>query len=282
MDAAVNLRMFNDPRDVKFKPNVQKQRHTSATSCQPVDVQELESQHLFKAQDNEDRCLVQYFFAGMCHGQYLDIGALDGVQLSISHAFYSSPLLNWKGVNVELDPDNYDKLTRNRRGDMANIHAAVCSDSQTVHFALAKDKTSGGIWEFTSQSYRNHWWPNMTIFQAIPMKCTPIQRILDQNVKCDNMYFDLMSIDLNGAEYSALLGLDFDKVGFGVIIVARNDRDDINWRVDDLLRSKGYNKVTDNPCKNLNNRNVWYIDREFEKVYHNLIIQQQNNLLRGN
>ena len=75
--------------------------------------------------------------------------------------------------------------------------------------------------------------------------------------------------------------VDFDKVGFGVIIVARNDRDDINWRVDDLLRSKGYHQVTDNPCKNLNNRNVWYIDRDFDKVYHDLIIQQQNSLLRG-
>ena len=55
-DAAVNLRMFKDPRDVKFKPNMQKQRHTSATSCQPVDVNELESQQLFKAQDVRSSC----------------------------------------------------------------------------------------------------------------------------------------------------------------------------------------------------------------------------------
>jgi geranylgeranyl pyrophosphate synthase len=27
---------------------------------------------------NEDRCLMQHFFAGMCGGQYLDIGAHDG------------------------------------------------------------------------------------------------------------------------------------------------------------------------------------------------------------
>ena len=55
-DAAMNLRKFGDPRDVRFKSNMQKQRHTSATSCQPVDVQELESQRLFKAQDVSSSC----------------------------------------------------------------------------------------------------------------------------------------------------------------------------------------------------------------------------------
>jgi hypothetical protein len=203
------------------------------------------------------------------------------VHLSISHALHKSPDLKWRGVNVELDPDTYEKLTRNRPNDIANIHAAVCSDSQTVHYLLGKDKMSGGLWEFTTEQYRNIWWPNSTLFEAIPMKCTPMQRILDHSVKCDNMYFDLMLIDLNGAEYSALLGFDFDKVGFGVIIVNRNEREEINLRVDDLLRSKGYDKIADNPCQNLNNRNAWYIDREFEKVYHELIVQQQNNLLRG-
>ena len=134
------------------------------------------------------------------------------IHQSISYAFYASSQLNWRGVNVELDPDNYHKLTMNRRNDISNIHAAVCSDSQTVHYALAKDKSSGGIWEFTTETYRNHFWPNMTMFQAIPMQCTPMQRILDHSVKCDNMHFDFMSINVNGAEYSSLLGLNFEKV----------------------------------------------------------------------
>eukprot|EP00956_Cyclotella_meneghiniana_P013757 scaffold20125_cov64-Cyclotella_meneghiniana.AAC.2 len=281
-EAAINLRVFNDPRNVQLKTNIfKKQRHTSAEPCTPVDVSALESQQLFKAAGNEDRCLVQYFFAGMCNGQYLEIGALDGIHQSISYAFYASSQLNWRGVNVELDPDNYHKLTMNRRNDISNIHAAVCSDSQTVHYALAKDKSSGGIWEFTTESYRNHFWPNMTMFQAIPMQCTPMQRILDHSVKCDNMHFDFMSINVNGAEYSSLLGLNFEKVTFGVILLRKNERDDINWRVDDLLKSKGYEKVTDNPCQNLDNRNVWYIDEEFSTVYHNLIVQQQNHLTRG-
>lgn len=169
----------------------------------------------------------------------------------------------------------------NRRNDMANIHAAVCSDSQTVHYALSKDKAFGAIWEFTSETFRNQYLPNMTMFQTIPMQCTPLQRILDNSVKCDNMHFDLMTINLNGAEYSALLGLNFDKVSFGVIIIQKSEREDINWRMDDLLRSKGYDRVTDNPCQNLSDGNVWYIDRDFDRVYHSLIVQQQNHFLRG-
>lgn len=203
------------------------------------------------------------------------------IQDSISNVFYASRNLQWRGVNIELDPDNYQQLTRNRRNDLANIHAAVCSDTQPVHYAhQQKEKASGAIWEFTTESYRNHWWPNMTLFEAIPMQCTPLQRILDQSVKCDNMHFDLMSINLNGAEYSALLGLNFEKVTFGLILVQKSERGDINWRVDDLLRSKGYEKVNDNPCE-IGDGKVWYIDQEFDRVYHDLIVQQQNALLRG-
>lgn len=72
-EAAINLRMFNDPRNVQFK-NIFKQRHTSgecgcrhemqinesnnidygifvitAASCPPADISVLESQQLFHA-----------------------------------------------------------------------------------------------------------------------------------------------------------------------------------------------------------------------------------------
>lgn len=203
------------------------------------------------------------------------------VQDSISHAFYASPELHWNGVNIELDPDNFDQLANNRRHDLANIHAAVCSDQATVHYAHQQhSKTSGGLWEFTTDSYRKQWWPNMTMFEAIPMQCTPLQRILDHSVKCDNMHFDFMSLNLNGAEYSSLLGLNFEKVTFGVIVLRRNENDDVNRRVNDLLRSKGYEKVNDIAC-DVGDSKIWYVDTDFNGVYNDLIVQQQNNLLRG-
>jgi hypothetical protein len=120
----------------------------------------------------------------------------------------------------------------------------------------------------------------MTMFEAIPMQCTPLQRIIDQSVKCDNMHFDLMSLNLNGAEYSSLLGLNFEKVTFGVIVVRKNENDDVNRRVDELLRSKGYDRVNDIAC-DVGDSKVWYVDSDFNRLYNDLIVQHQNHHLRG-
>ena len=48
-DAAINLKMFRDPRSVRLKSNLIQRRHTSAETCPVVDVSVLDSQHLFKA-----------------------------------------------------------------------------------------------------------------------------------------------------------------------------------------------------------------------------------------
>lgn len=76
------------------------------------------------------------------------MNALQQSSTFIFPLIYSLPLLNWKGVHIELDSTNNDKLTRTHHDDVTNIHAADYSDSQTVHFALSKDRTLG--------EYENH------------------------------------------------------------------------------------------------------------------------------
>ena len=270
--------MFDDPKDVAWK--VPRQRSSTAKRCNaPIDVDQLAAIGLLQAQDGEDTCLIQKFFPDVCEGRYLEIGAYDGIHHSNSYAFYASDL-EWKGVNVELDPDNYQMLVKNRRYDLANIRAAVCSDTQQVHYALSKNKSVGGIYEYASVAHRNQWWNGITLFETIPMKCTPLQRIFDQTVKCDNFFFDFMTLDIEGAEYSALLGIDFNKVAFGGIVSERSDVDDINWRLNDLLYSKGYEKMRDNPCGNTMSAHMWYRNRDFDNIYGRLNALDASTQLR--
>ena len=74
---------------------------SKATACK-YDVQALAYENVLKSEDGEDQCLLTKYFDGICDGTYLDLGAVDGVHHSNTHAMYK--LLGWTGVNVEIDP----------------------------------------------------------------------------------------------------------------------------------------------------------------------------------
>eukprot|EP00581_Thalassiosira_minuscula_P004499 CAMPEP_0183741224 /NCGR_PEP_ID=MMETSP0737-20130205/61559_1 /TAXON_ID=385413 /ORGANISM="Thalassiosira miniscula, Strain CCMP1093" /LENGTH=230 /DNA_ID=CAMNT_0025976487 /DNA_START=83 /DNA_END=772 /DNA_ORIENTATION=+ len=213
-DGALNLKIFRDPKDVYVKqPRTPCDAKTSAKRCPaPPSADLLEQDGYLQSQDGIDRCLLESYFPGLCQGSYIEIGALDGIEHSNTYAFYMQ--LGWKGINIELDPENYQQLAYNRKDDIANIHAAVCSESHEVHYAVGGDPASRGIWEYASDAHRERWWKNMTLYHTIPMKCTSLQSIFDQfqSTGTGKLFFDLATIDLEGGELSALLSIDFDKV----------------------------------------------------------------------
>lgn len=179
---------------------------------------------------------------------------------------------SWKGVNIELNPDTYEDLVRNRRNDIANIHAAVCSEEAAVHYVHdATNKAVSGIWEFTTEQYRERYWPGITLYNTIEVLCTPLQSILDQTLGKNKAqhYFDFATIDLEGAELSTLLGIDFSRTKFGVLIIEKNESDKINQQIHELLQSRGY-ILMDNDESECGGRNWWFKHNTFEQIYSHL------------
>lgn len=272
VDGVTNLKMFIDPRHVSSKRLGTSPCSTTATTCEPPDSDLLSKQGFFQSRtNNADRCLLEQFFPGICQGKYLDVGALDGIYYSPTYTFYK--VMGWKGVNIEIDPYNYEKLARNRKDDIANVHAAVCSDPQkTVHYAVSKNKNNdtvhGGVWEYASPYHREQYWPDMTIYDAIPVKCIPLQSILDKVVGSQKFYFDIAILNLSGAEFSALLGIDYNMISFGVLIIEKNDEVNINQQVEDLLHSKGYS--LSNVEEKCGSSAMWFIHSNFHRIYQQI------------
>lgn len=255
---AMNLDLF-DPKTVVAKT----QFESSAHVCKPVDVEELRQNGLLTSQDFEDECMLS-LFDGMCGGRYMEMGALDGVKFSNTYAFYKSAL-NWRGVMVELIPDNYEKLIQNRPDEFANIHGAVCSEPTTLHYYPGNNNAVGGILEFASESHKHRWFDDIDIEDTTPISCTPLQNILDvvYDIQNDKIYFDFFSLDIEGAEMSALNGIDWERTGFGILIVEKNDPD-----VEPFLKNKGYNLVHLPGCSE--RRNNFYINPQFDAIYNNV------------
>jgi len=239
---------------------------TVARPCEPVSMEQLLAEDMLRSQDDEDRCMLT-FFNGMCGGRYMEMGALDGVKYSNTYAFYKSPALNWRGVMVELIPENYEKLIRNRPDEWANVHGAVCDEPTTLHYYAGNSNAVGGIWEFASKEHRERYFPNVNLKDTMPIHCTPLQNILDivnnDEAGTEKLYFDYFSLDIEGAEMSALQGIDWERTGFGIFIVEKNDP-----QVEAFLQSKGYNRVSPPGCSE--KRNFFYINPEFDLIYNKM------------
>jgi len=229
------------------------------------------------------------YFPGLCRGRYTEVGALDVSRFSNTYSFYASPDLGWKGINVEVDPVSYEKLSINRKNDIANINAAVCSDPQVIHYAQGKFKAVGGIWESSSKEQRERWWPGMTLADTTPVGCTHLQNTVDQTLG-ESSFIDFMTLDIEGAKLSALQGLDFSKVGFGVIVIESQagrapDGKQIDGEIEKLLKEVGYDRARSNKG---GGRNLWFENRNFDKIYAGYKPkggtkqEKKQGLLRGN
>jgi hypothetical protein len=78
------------------------------------------------------------------------------------------------------------------------------------------------------------------IRNATVVMCETLEQILLEKVG-SGFYFDFFTLDVEGAEYAVLQSINFDLVGFGVIVVeadTHNKRK--NMAVRTFLESNGY------------------------------------------
>ena len=123
----------------------------------------------------------------------------------------------------------------------------------------------GGVWEFASLSFRRQWWNDVKFEDTAIIECMPLKDILDQHAG-NTTYFDFFSLDIEGAEFDAMLSLDYSKVGFGVIFV---EADENNIRKNHALRTflkeKGYTFLW------TRHRSDWFINNTFHSIYESVV-----------
>lgn len=233
-----------------------------ALRCPKIEWQDHVSNYA-KSQTHEDKELMSWF-NGLCGGTYMEMGALDGVKMSNTHFFHYCPAMGqWKGLLVELGPNNYAKLKLNRKEELAVVNAAVCGEAKTLHY-VERDNV-GGIWEFAAEGFKQEWWPGMTLADMTPVECKPLQDIIRDNVRLP-FFADFFSLDIEGAELMALQSLDFDSVSFGILVVEADDHNELkNRALQTFLSRKGYTYLYDKW------RSSWFINDKFDEIYSGLL-----------
>lgn len=186
------------------------------------------------AQNFED-VMLRRALRGVEKGFYVDIGAQDPSNDSVTRAFYD---LGWNGINVDPARHWFEKLMQERAHD-TNLCVAVSDRAGELKFYDVKDT---GL-STTNEAYaKRHADDGFEVSEYV-VPCVTLDEICRQN-NVTQIHF--LKVDCEGAEAAALRGFSFDSARPWIVVVeATEPKSEVpayeDWQ--DLLLGHGYHFV---------------------------------------
>jgi FkbM family methyltransferase len=178
------------------------------------------------AQFGQDLWVALVTAPGKKDGFYVDVGSADGIFLSNTKLLDD---MGWKGICVDPFPTSMQHRT------CEVFRQPVFSESgKKMNFRVAGmlsgiDSDLGKYKDTTSTS------------ETVELATATLDEILAKGRA--PKYIDYMSIDVEGAEYDALLGLSFDRYQIGTFTIEHNFETKKRDAIRTLLEGKGYVRV---------------------------------------
>jgi len=188
-----------------------------------------------KSQSKQDKYLYEKFFwSKKTPGIYVEFGARDGKEHSNTY-FYEYGL-NWTGLLVEFEDNEFKNLAKNRPRSII-IQGAVCNERKIKEMALSKY----GGWHGDPDHVVDHRKPYLG--KKVQVKCYTLNELL---TTAGIRYVDYMSVDTEGSELSIIEKFDFEKFVVDIIqIEVLMGEKEIKRKIHELMISKGYDHIED-------------------------------------
>jgi FkbM family methyltransferase len=176
----------------------------------------------YYGQHQQDQFIEENYFDGYKNGFFIDVGAHDGI--SFNNTLYFEENNNWTGINVEPMPNIYERLIKNRP-KCINLNCAVSDNDGIEQFiyntgytemlsGLKKDYDIRQMYRLINENNRFN-----AKTQVIDVQTRKLSTICDEhNVK----HINFLSIDVEGAEFSVIKSIDFEKVYIDFILFENN------------------------------------------------------------
>lgn len=147
--------------------------------------------------------ILAYVFKDYEHGFYVDVGANDPDDSSVTKYFY---LAGWRGINIEPIPELVDKLNKSRPGD-TNTGVAISNTPGELPFY--KGVKNSGLSTLSPSIAASHR-ANGYEFTTIMIPVVTLTTVLDQHAK-GKPEITFLNIDVEGFEKQVLSSLDFKR-----------------------------------------------------------------------
>ncbi len=207
------------------------------------------------AQNGED-VVLNRIFHDLDNGFYVDVGAMDPTQESVTKAFYDR---GWSGINVEPNPEYYEKLVAERPRDV-NVNSFAGDREGVVRFRVVPGTGLSTKEESLAAKAAQR---NFTVVDQ-EVEMVPLRSILSEE-KASDIHF--LKIDVEGAERDVLLGMDFDKWRPWIVLVEAVAGAETVWEVEPsysewewILLENGYQFSL------FDGLNRWYVATEKEEL----------------
>ena len=184
-------------------------------------------------QGGEDLILERLFEGKAKTLFYVDVGSNDPVQRSNTYLFY---LRGWSGLAIDGNPKLIEQHKLIRPRDLA-LCALISDTEEDKIFTIFEDTCVSSADENQVRQMKK----TRTGYREVKIKTKTLDTIFTQhNIP---RKFDLLSIDVEGNDYKALVGLDFTKYQPSVIVIEDHAFDISNPDSSDIhafLTSNGY------------------------------------------
>ena len=161
------------------------------------------------AQNLED-VILNRLFDGRTDGFYIDVGAHDPIELSVTKHFYD---LGWNGINIEPVPESHQKFVKIRTRDI-NLNCAIGSRHELLPLYKVKghpelSSLNCNIAVSTGELFN-------TIIDSASVEVYTLREICDKFCTGE---IDFIKIDVEGFEKQVILGADWGRYRPIILVV---------------------------------------------------------------
>ena len=173
-------------------------------------------------------------YLNFSNGFFIELGAHDGI--TQSNTYYYEKKSNWRGILIEPTPKLFKICKKNRsQKNSFFCNACVGFDYKKKDVKLIYSNLKTTSVDLTSDLYRKKHLanPELNFFEKqskFISKAKTLNSILLQS-NAPNI-IDFFSLDVEGAEFEVLNGIDYNKFNFKYIIVETNEFDKLKKFLD--------------------------------------------------
>ena len=165
------------------------------------------------AQNYED-VVLERCFKGITDGFYIDVGAWDPLEHSVTHHFYER---GWRGINIEPNPEFFERLERQRIRDV-NLQVVLGeSDHESQIFTILKGSGVSTLRSLSSdylEKLDERGYPP----EPVEVATMTLATVCRDHVP-DGTDIDFLKVDVEGWEAQVLRGHDWDRWRPKVLVI---------------------------------------------------------------